>query len=146
MPKGVYLHKHHTKTEFQKGENHPNWKGGIYKNVKEYYREYRQKNIKKIRRYAARWARMNNNKRRASRRIMQLNISGKTIYGLNKRPYTGYCEICGRRKLRFVYHHWDNSNYNKGIWVCTHCHWAVEGVEKGYDGIYKNLKQKIEKE
>lgn len=64
------------------------------------------------------------------RRKHTLVIRGKIIYGLNKRDWTGYCELCGRKDIRISYHHWDDKNFSKGIWVDNPCHWMCEQVDK----------------
>jgi len=53
------------------------------------------------------------------------------IQGLNKRAYTGFCELCKEEGLKLNYHHWDNENYNKGVWLCYRCHVLSEMVESG---------------
>lgn len=60
--------------------------------------------------------------------------NNKKIYG-NKRPYPkdGHCELCFEkpiihayrqhgRSTRLVYHHWDDSDLSKGLWICPSCH------------------------
>jgi len=59
-----------------------------------------------------------------------LKVNGKAVYGLNKRVWPGYCELCGDDSRVLQYHHWDKKNLDKGIWVCHYCHWLCEAVEK----------------
>lgn len=55
---------------------------------------------------------------------------GMVKRGLNKRRFQGKCELCEKEiKARPYYHHWDDSNLNKGIWVCYHCHRLVEAID-----------------
>jgi len=61
----------------------------------------------------------------------------------NKRPYSSNCELCGK-KTKTVYHHWDDKDYSKGLWLCLRCHNVAEGVEQGVDQKYLDLKKKIE--
>lgn len=73
------------------------------------------------------------------------STSGKAIYGLNKRPYTNYCEICGKLKpMNLKYHHWNKDNPSMGIWVCYSCHHFAEACDKGYTATYQQKKQQIE--
>jgi len=50
----------------------------------------------------------------------------------HKRPKPDYCELC-QGGNRLCWHHWDDNDRRKGIWVCTVCHMFVEGVDKGRD-------------
>lgn len=51
---------------------------------------------------------------------------------VNKRPWPGHCELCGRDKsegykeVRLGYHHWDDSDMSKGLWLCATCHIFAE--------------------
>lgn len=67
--------------------------------------------------------------------------------GLSKRPNLGHCELCDY-KTHLVYHHWDDNNRSKGIWVCqtNKCHNLAEVVDRLDNGSllpdkYINLKQ-----
>ena len=83
----------------------------------------------------------------ARRRQTTLMTSKGTIRGLNKRPYSETCEMCGQKKPRMNYHHWNDDKPSMGIWLCGPCHWFVEGVETGLQlKTYLDLKQKIESE
>lgn len=69
--------------------------------------------------------------------------------GLYKRPNPGYCELCGFRTHLF-YHHWDDNNKSRGIWVCqtNKCHNLAEAVDMLDNGSllpnkYTNLKQEL---
>lgn len=70
--------------------------------------------------------------------------------GLHKRPKLTYCELCGDSEIKLGYHHWDNNNKSKGIWVCRRnkCHHLVEAVDKLNNcnllpKKYSELKQRI---
>ena len=70
-----------------------------------------------------------------------------TLWG-NKRPYPldKRCEICKREK-QLGYHHWDDANLMKGMWICNGCHYVANGAEKLKTvNEYFNLKEKIERE
>ncbi len=74
---------------------------------------------------------------------------GKRIHyrNVNKHPLPNSCEICGNiwkrdKSHSYAWHHWDDQDPEKGIWICPKCHWlcnAYETVQKA-----KN-RQKIEK-
>jgi hypothetical protein len=94
-------------------------------------------------------------KHRDERRRTRLTTSGnKEFKGLNKRDYPKdiTCEICGRimcnegRKLKLVYHHWDDLNPSQGIWTCKICHDMCEQVDKDLHIKYIELKKSIIKE
>lgn len=73
------------------------------------------------------------------------------IYGLHKRPYPNYCEMCGRfKERRLCYHHWTDSNYNWGLWVCRPCHDLIEDIDTGklqaFIEKYARLRTQIENE
>ena len=78
-----------------------------------------------------------------------LGYGDKVVRGLNKRDYPkDGCELCHNTTRRLVYHHWDNSDFNKGIWLCSKCHslaglWDEEGISTN---DYLELKQNIERE
>jgi len=59
----------------------------------------------------------------------------------NKRDHTGFCEMCEKLPKRLVYHHWDETDFSQGIWVCQSCHNLAHGVEKGLTDKYLNLKR-----
>lgn len=116
-----------------------------------YAREYYAIHKEKIAARNKKWRTKNkdyaNRYRRNYSRQKELGTNGKRLYGLNKRLYTGSCELCGRANGRLAYHHWDDDNYNLGIWVCLPCHCFVEQAEKGITvENYFNLKKKVEAE
>lgn len=43
----------------------------------------------------------------------------------NKRVRPDACELCGKPAKRLNYHHWDDSNLRRGMWVCYQCHIRV---------------------
>lgn len=82
--------------------------------------------------YQRQWAEANRSRIRDRCRRTTLGTSKGTLGGLNKRIYTGYCEVCGAiRDKNLKYHHWDDTNPSKGIWVCPHCHWLLELSDNG---------------
>ena len=83
---------------------------------------------------------------RAYRRKYYLTLTGgKRIRLKWKRKFKGYCELCGNKKRRIVYHHW---NYPEiGIYVCHPCHHFVEGIDNGFrEKDYNKLVLKAVKE
>ncbi len=60
-------------------------------------------------------------------------------------PFDEKCEVCGRGQRRLGYHHWDDNDYSKGIWVCIPCHNLAEGFDAGRVGIYANMKSVLSK-
>lgn len=58
------------------------------------------------------------------------------LYGTKRDyPKDRKCELCGaegknkRRIDPLDYHHWDDKNISKGMWLCQKCHRRVEGWE-----------------
>jgi len=92
------------------------YRKSYYKNHKGFWRKYDTKQKKQY--------------RKDFQRKTRLTINGKGVGGLNKRDWTGYCELCGKDKIRLGYHHWDSSDLNKGLWVCSPCHWGIEHYDK----------------
>jgi len=78
----------------------------------------------------------------------KLTTSKGVVYGLNKRDYPeeSRCEICNENKVRLLYHHWDDDNLNKGIYLCIRCHYVAEAVDKGIHIKYLRFKKKLDKE
>lgn len=75
----------------------------------------------------------------------------KAWSGLTKRPYTNYCEVCGKpHSLHLNYHHWDDTNPSKGIWVCFSCHMIITLYESGKSAKcikkYLLLKEELDEE
>jgi hypothetical protein len=65
----------------------------------------------------------------------------------NKRPYTGFCELCLKSKDNFkklVYHHWNDEDFSKGLWLCQKCHNIAENTENELSRKYLELKNKID--
>jgi len=64
-----------------------------------------------------------------------------------KYPEDGKCELNGESGKKLLYHHWDDENMRKGIWVCFQCHRFVEAIDQGWHlsllGKYLRLKEEI---
>lgn len=125
-------------------------------NMKDYQREYYLKNKVKLMKRGRLWKQnhreeVNLNERNRRRLHCLGTINGKVITGLNKRPYTNYCEICKKSLLRrLAYHHWNKLNPSIGMWLCHKCRMIVELTESGeVKNVYEKyfqLKRKIELE
>lgn len=67
--------------------------------------------------------------------------------GKRPRPEDEACELCSRIPSRLHYHHWDDEDYSKGMWLCVVCHMFGEGIDKGCsEGAYYRLKDRIDRE
>ena len=93
--------------------------------------------------------------RKKRRQHVTITTGGRVIKGKKrKRPVDGRCETCSREcdkeKKQLAYHHWDDENMLKGVWVCAKCHALIEGgstiedLEKRIMEIEGN-KKKLEK-
>lgn len=75
-------------------------------------------------------------------------IGGKLVMvpAPGKRTRPEVCELCGRvRKL--LYHHWDDENYSRGLWLCLRCHNVAEAADVGVlSDKYLDLKRAVDKE
>jgi len=99
-----------------------------YRRDIEYYKNYRKTHRTEQRRYEVKYEHTH---RLASNRKHRLRTKKGNIYALNKRDYTGYCELCGLSPKRLEYHHWDNKNPSKGIWVVHWTHQLCELIDRG---------------
>ena len=129
--------------------------------IKAYDKSHRLKNREPHREQLQAWRLKNRNRITEYRRRTRLTINGKDIGGLSKRPYTKFCEICGSRKgkrgqkIHLAYHHWDDNNLSKGLWVCGPCHSMAHLIEQGikmvnyplvYPRLHLTFKKKVEDE
>jgi len=81
----------------------------------------------------------------ARKNYLGTRVGGKQRYMRveNKRDHTGHCEMCDRTSKRLVYHHWNDSDFSQGVWICVSCHNIAHGVEKGLADKYLNLKRRL---
>lgn len=73
----------------------------------------------------------------------------KCFRALNKRPRPedGACELCRKPTRKLNYHHWDDEDFSKGMYLCNICHMFAEAVDKGVsEGEYFSLKDRIDRE
>jgi hypothetical protein len=113
----------------------------------DYMKEYFKNNKEKISLKHDEWLKNNKDKRLAWRRKKYLGRGDGFYKGLNKRDYSGKCEICGwipNGKKILAYHHWDDTNPSKGLWVCYVCHCFVERMDKGFLPKYSTLRMEVE--
>jgi len=117
----------------QRKASHREWYRRNKERVSAYGKIYREKHKEEIRNRRE----LNREKTLAWGRKHRLGIGRgcKKINGLNKRDWTNHCELCGKIIEKPHYHHWDDNNLSKGIWICIRCHRMVEAYEKG-DIIY----------
>jgi len=87
------------------------------------YQEYKKENLLRER-----------SRHRQYNRERRLNSTKYRWTGVKKRPYPGYCEICGRRKEKNLhYHHWDDSRPYLGMWLCGSCHGSATVIEHKFN-------------
>ena len=84
------------------------------KRVHRYWNEHRSERCRKLREY---------------RRKYIVITTGRRILKWIKREYTNKCELCNNDIFRLDYHHWDDLNLLKGMWLCRHCHKIAEAIE-----------------
>lgn len=86
-------------------------------------------------------------------RSSHLCSGSKRFTGLHKRQRPDHCELCGGNPKKLDYHHWDDNNRSKGVWVCSNmsgnkCHHLAEAIDIIDSGSplpnkYSELKQRI---
>ena len=122
----------------------------------EYNRLWRKNNRDKVLEYKRKYRQGHKKSLRKTRLSTTINGKPVVLTGLNKREYLGYCEMCGKsseytdeykgKGFRLNYHHWDDNNPSKGIWVCALCHYFVEALERRLSPQrYYDLKKMVEK-
>jgi len=69
-----------------------------------------------------------------------------TVLALGKRRYpeNSQCEVCGLESKRLAYHHWDDKDFRKGLWLCYPCHKMAECYDKGRSVVYGRLKSSLD--
>ncbi len=82
------------------------------------------------------------------RKFIVYGKGDKVLKG-NKRPYPtdDKCELC-KRKVFLVYHHWDDKDVSKGMWIChPKCHMFVEVLDtfgRIFVEKYAEIRRKID--
>ena len=70
----------------------------------------------------------NYNKNYYSTRYIVTVRNGKYVYlkgNKRTRPVDNRCELCTKINKMLGYHHWDDNNLLKGLWVCCRCHLSI---------------------
>lgn len=103
--------------------------------VSQIYNDYK---VNKIKDY---YERNGDRLRKCSRErgLRTMYVDGIRIHGVRReKPNT--CELCDSN-VKLVYHHWDNSELERGVWVCHDCHVICE-LSDGYHGNRRDLQSK----
>lgn len=115
--------------------------------------EYYQRNIDRLRAYnkarstARYWS--NPEKFKADmqnyrRKHVVCHSSGTLIRGVKRDfPVDGLCELCRKKKRILDYHHYDDADLRKGLWLCKSCHIFAELIDKGFLQKYLALKEQV---
>lgn len=75
-------------------------------------------------------------------RIGQSSIDFRNVKNKRNYPINNKCELCSET-VRLIYHHWNDNDFSKGIWICRKCHFACHWLEKYDSNIYFDLKNQI---
>jgi hypothetical protein len=97
-------------------------------------REYYKSQLKEFKEY-----------RRDYHRRNYLKINGKYVR-VDKGNHPKCCQLCGKTRKRLHFHHWIDNGVIRGIWDCRSCHTLCEGVDKGLDILYREIKEKLNRE
>ena len=137
-------------TKEDKNKYHREWYKKNAKKVNAWHKKHRQNNKEKIRKYGVEYYKKNRDKILTYDRkhVLKGGANRKHYSNLNKRDYMGFCELCSKKQeYGLNYHHWDETNPSKGIWICPTCHMVCNGVEKKeVANKYILLKSRIEEE
>ena len=75
-----------------------------------------------------------------------LSTTNGRVWGLRKRERPNNCELCDRQTQSLDYHHWDDNNFNNGLWFCNWCHGFADRYDKGLLGKYLTLRKQVDAE
>ena len=95
--------------------------------------------------YQCKRCRDRDNDYREKRRYLTTSINGKNVFLKGNKRLKGKrkkCEVCNKIK-RLAYHHWDDKNISKAVFVCGYCHIMSEQVDRNLHTKYLKLKEKI---
>lgn len=105
------------------GKNHQEIQEEYRERMRKYYHENKHRWKESRKEYYQKVGKQSSRKHR-------LHTNKGLISGLNKRDWTGYCELCGKTNIHLSYHHWDDKNPSKGLWVCNKsCHDICEAID-----------------
>jgi len=114
--------------------------------------ENRYPSHKKNRQYICKecyWKSIKGYKKDYLRRRQVFTTGRKRLLG-EKRKWTNICELCGNKRKVLPYHHWDDNDLRKGVWLCGKCHHKIEIyeglVELEFVEKWLKLKEKVEAE
>lgn len=80
------------------------------------------------------------------RKYIVRSTDNKYLKG-KKRPWTSTCEMCEKQPKLLGYHHWDDEDISKGVWVCPPCHVKIEAIDNPeLVKKWRDLKARINKE
>ena len=98
----------------------------------------------KRRQWCRAWEQRNKEKRLRYAREHRVGRNGKIFY-VKKRPWTGFCELCGKTiEKNLMYHEFDDKTNGIGIWVCGRCHRYCHGYDHPeYLNKYLELKKLV---
>jgi len=91
------------------------------------------------------WRKTNSVNYNKQQRDKKRKIRIGDIYGVkDKRKYPAdeLCELC-KQHNRLVYHHWDDTNFALGMWICQKCHNAAHWLETYDPDEFYSLKTEI---
>jgi len=127
-----YYRNYYKKHKEEKLNYAKNYKKNNRERISRYRREYYEKNREREKQRQREYYRKHKEEIIAKQRIRVIGSGGRYFRKLNKRNWTGYCELCGRSNIKQLsYHHWDDKNPSKGIWICNSCHMMVTAYENG---------------
>ncbi len=114
------------------------------------HKDYYNRNRDKVLEYEKQW--QINNKIHTLQYIRNnyLRLNGRAVHCKKRlNPLNNKCELCNKTGKRIYYHHWDDNDLTKGIWVCCKCHRIIESIDdleftKKITNKYLNLKAIIE--
>jgi len=153
MDKVEYLRqwrKSHPEYQHEWHKSHPGYQREWHKNHPEYSRKYYRKNRIRILEHCRKYFQAHKeqallkHKEYRRRHVIGTGNPPRVIYGLNKKAYPpdNLCPYC-KRQARLLYHHWDDMDYNDGIWLCVGCHnkvhKLVQSTEPDRTAIIRNL-------
>ena len=83
----------------------------------------------------------------ARKYTLQTYRNGKLIYLRGNKqdyPMDQKCTLCGRVTKKLDYHHWNDRDISKGIWMCYLCNQMSDRIERKLHLKYLELKEEIE--
>lgn len=148
LRKGYFICKACTRKENRNYyKEHPKFRRKQKEVAKKWRAEHKDFLRDYMKNYLRNWHKRNPNYYRDYLRKNVLVINRKYTR-VQKRDYppNSCCELCIKPRRRLAYHHWDDAEPQKGIWVCRLCHLLVEAIDdKKLSEKYLELKLQVEK-